>query len=151
MIILYFCKIFVSNLRRSLTNLELRATLIIMINNKFKKIIFSALVLANVFACSSGSRSYQTPAPVQGYQYQQVPYSPPRQDSYYYTPPQSQPYYSPSPYQYQQPASRQYNNPYAVAPQNVYPYYDGDQYYVPPTNYGGSYRDNPSSSAAQKF
>ena len=40
-------------------------------------------------------------------------------------------------YQYP-PASRYYSNPYASPPQNQYPYYDADQYYVPPTYYGTS-------------
>ncbi len=34
-----------------------------------------------------------------------------------------------------QPYSRAYTNPYATPPRQYYPYYDYDQYYVPPTGY----------------
>ena len=45
-------------------------------------------------------------------------------------------------YQYP-PASRYYSNPYAFPPQNNYPYYDSDQYYVPPKSYGtNDYNNN---------
>jgi hypothetical protein len=87
--------------------------------------------------------SFQNPR----YQPQQYAPQPARQDGYYY----SQPYYQGG-YQYQQqPSSRHYSNPYAIAPQNQYPYYDGDQYYVPPTSYGSS-RDNAIPNISnQKF
>lgn len=77
-----------------------------------------------------------------------IQYTPP---SYYYVPPPSK-YYGPSPYQYQKPASKNYSNPYAVQRQNAYPYYDGDQYYVPPTYYGNPYSDNSAPDLGrQKF
>lgn len=103
------------------------------------------------FACSSGSSNNQAVQPNSfnnlNPQYQPQYAPPPRQDGYYY----SQPYYNGG-YQYQyQPASRYYNNPYAVPPQNQYPYYDGDQYYVPPTSYGTN-RDNAIPNISnQKF
>jgi hypothetical protein len=47
-------------------------------------------------------------------------------------------------YQQQAPGSRYYSNPYSIQQpqptQNRYPYYDGDQYYVPP-----SYYDSPDA------
>lgn len=82
----------------------------------------------------------------------QFPVQYPPSSYYYVPPPQPQQYYAPSPYQYQQPASRNYNNPYAVQRQNTYPYYDGDQYYVPPTYYGSPYSDNSAPDmGSQKF
>ncbi len=67
---------------------------------------------------------YRQPAyPPQGYAPQQQPY---------YYPPQQQPYYAP---QQPPPGSRFYSNPYAIPPTSEYPYYDADQYYVPPTSY----------------
>lgn len=103
------------------------------------KSILVLLIAANLFACSSGGEVSQTSSP----SYNQ--YSPPRQNYNYNSPPS---YYG-SPYQYQYPSSRQYNNPYALPPQSQYPYYDGDQYYVPPTYYGRSINDN--SAINQKF
>lgn len=62
----------------------------------------------------------------------QVPYQQAPQP-YYYQQPQS--YYPPvAPYQ-PQGGSRYYSNPYAIPPSSQYPYYDADQYYVPPTYY----------------
>ena len=52
-------------------------------------------------------------------------------------------------YQYP-PASRYYSNPYAFPPQNHYPYYDADQYYVPPTYYGPTDND-VSDGEFEKF
>ncbi len=63
---------------------------------------------------------YQQPYPPQ---YQQAP----QQAPYYY--PQQQSYYPP------QGGSRFYSNPYAIPATTQYPYYDADQYYVPPTYY----------------
>lgn len=37
-----------------------------------------------------------------------------------------------------QPNSRSYSNPYSYPTRNYYPYYDFDQYYVPPTQYQGN-------------
>ena len=65
------------------------------------------------------------------------PYPPRSRDGYYYGNPNPYPqsygniYNAP-------PTSRQYNNPYSFPPQNQYPYYDGDHYYVPPTYYGAT-------------
>jgi hypothetical protein len=113
--------------------------------------------LINIFACSSNNnQSEQNSARPTNNQYQQPQYTtvpptpyapaPARQDGYYYAP-QQQPAY-----QYQQPASRYYSNPYAMPPQNQYPYYDGDQYYVPPTYYGSPNHDNAFPSASnQKY
>lgn len=42
------------------------------------------------------------------------------------------------------PSSRAYRNPYDAPPNNYYPYYDLDQYYVPPTYYN-NYRSNSES------
>ncbi len=70
---------------------------------------------------------YQQPYPAQ---YQQAP-----QPAPYYYPQQQQGYYPPaSPYP-PQGGSRFYSNPYAIPAATQYPYYDADQYYVPPTYY----------------
>lgn len=125
-----------------------------MINNFLQFTIKSAsviLILTTLFACATDNNKSANPTYNQYQQQPQYAPSPTRQDGYYYSP-SGQPAYSSSPYQYQQPASRYYSNPYAMPPQNQYPYYDGDQYYVPPTYYGGPGRDNPaSSSASQKY
>jgi len=100
-------------------------------------------------ACSSKTTNQVQPTPLynQNQQYHPQQYVPPRQDGYYY----SRPYYNGG-YQYQQqPASRTYNNPYAIPPQNQYPYYDGDQYYVPPTSYGTNRDNSIPSISNQKF
>ncbi len=61
---------------------------------------------------------------------------------YYYSQPYPQQQQSPQPqyYQQQQPmqqgGSRAYSNPYSFQPSPQYPYYESDQYYVPPTYYG---------------
>ena len=51
---------------------------------------------------------------------------------------------------YNQPHSRQYNNPYAYPPQNYYPYYDSDQYYIPPSGYHNYEQDNYYRNGAGK-
>ncbi len=91
-----------------------------------------------LLSCIFNSCTYQDPDSaeyVRPYQQQSVPIQRGRaNDGYYYRPPQQYPGYG-----YQTPpASRYYSNPYAVPPQNVYPYYDGDQYYRPPSAYGTS-------------
>ena len=101
---------------------------------------FSFLCL---FACSSSNENKSSPNHYQPvYQYPNA-YQPPvnRRDGYYYSP---RAYRAPSSY---------YSNPYAFPPQNNYPYYDGDQYYVPPSYYGtGSISDNQfPGSVNQKF
>jgi hypothetical protein len=48
---------------------------------------------------------------------------------------QYQPQYYQAPVMYYQPNSRAYSNPYALPQQYATPYYDSDQYYIPPTNY----------------
>lgn len=60
----------------------------------------------------------------------------PAPDYYYY-----QPYYP----QYQRPASRYYNNPYSFQPPAQYPYYDTDQYYVPPAAYNPAVENEPNT------
>ncbi len=114
--------------------------------------VLFALILSSLFSCSASNDQVNSPRPVYTNPYQQQQQYQPQglpQDGYYYSP--KSPYQS-SPYQYQQPASRYYSNPYAMPPQNQYPYYDGDQYYVPPTSYGIRNQDNsPNSSASQKF
>ncbi len=114
------------------------------------------VILIIPLVCNACRSNYPASTPVaplynQNQQYQQpVPYAQPaRQDGYYYSQP---PAYYNGGYQYQQqPASRYYSNPYAIPPQNQYPYYDGDQYYVPPTYYGTN-RDNAApTNASQKF
>jgi hypothetical protein len=60
-------------------------------------------------------------------------------DGYYYVPPTRYPsQYAP----YNHPSSRMYNNPYSHPPKNYYPYYDSDNYYVPPTNQRAIPTDN---------
>jgi hypothetical protein len=117
---------------------------------KIRAFLALLIVLFFCVACGSNSNYPVQPTPLynQNPQYQPQQYVPPaRQDSYYY----SQPYYSGG-YQYQQqPASRTYNNPYAIPPQNQYPYYDGDQYYVPPTNYGTNRDNSIPTISSQKF
>lgn len=50
--------------------------------------------------------------------------------------PHSQPkYYTPQYTPYNQPRSKDYRNPYQAPPRNYSPYYDSDQYYVPPTQF----------------
>jgi len=52
------------------------------------------------------------------------------------------PYIAPQSYApYTQPYSRGYKNPYNAPPRTYYPYYDMDQYYVPPTYYNGYYNN----------
>lgn len=62
--------------------------------------------------------------PQQQYYQQQGGYPAQNPGGYY------QPYTNQAP-----PSSRFYSNPYAIPPSNNYPYYDGDQYYVPPNAY----------------
>ncbi len=103
------------------------------------KSILVLLIAANLFSCSAGREVEQTSSTSHNQ------YSPPRQNYQY----DYNPAYYGGHYQYQYPSSRRYNNPYAFPPQNQYPYYDGDQYYVPPTYYGRSINDN--SAINQKF
>ena len=94
--------------------------------------------LSSCFSSESGqSRNNPSQLPVPQYG---------QPNPYYYQP---QPVQSVAPVYYAPaPASRYYSNPYAFPPQGQYPYYDGDQYYVPPTNYGTS--DN-APAFSQKF
>lgn len=75
---------------------------------------------------------------------------------YYYRQPTYPSYYQAQPYRqnaYQGDygGSRYYSNPYAMPPQQNYPYYDGDQYYVPPTYYNNAepYPKNSSYLSTQ--
>jgi hypothetical protein len=95
----------------------------------FKALLILILLIIFMFLASCSSDKNQT------YQYQQY-------DSYLQSEKNaprenrdSQPTYINNPNQYQFPNSSYYSNPYALPPQNKYPYYDGDQYYVPPTYY----------------
>lgn len=119
--------------------------MIINHSSQFKSTpILVLLPLAILCGCSSGNQS-------QNYKYQQQQplYNQAQRQNYYAPQP---PIYTNSPYNYQQPASRSYSNPYALPPQNQYPYYDGDQYYVPPTYYGSPNADNPiNPSFSNKF
>ena len=89
-----------------------------MIRRKLQyRFSYNALVIITLFASFSCVRP--EPAPVGGYY---APYN------------QGRPY--PERYEtYSQPHSRAYKKPYDVAPYQYYPYYDYDQYYVPPTQY----------------
>lgn len=130
--------------------------------------ILSLIALMSLVGCSSGPdnnySNYRNSSYGQGNfngnQYQQQPQQqyqqqtplqqmPPSQNGYYNQAPS---YYGGGYQQQVPPSSRYYNNPYALPQQNQYPYYDGDQYYVPPTYYGTSPSDNnvPSPSN-QKF
>ena len=67
----------------------------------------------------------------------------------YKTPYQYQNQYAPiQQYQPYQPNSRAYSNPYAFPQQYAPPFYDSDQYYVPPTNYYNTeaIQNSPASS-----
>lgn len=91
---------------------------------------------------------YRQPQYHQGYQ--QPAYRQPR-------PNYQQPIYAQPPYQQPQyptaGGSRYYSNPYAIAPQpyqGYSPYYDGDQYYTPPTYYNNiepSQRSAPGNNS----
>lgn len=91
-------------------------------------------------------QQYQQYAP-QGYnpapqQYSQ-PYQYQQQPSYY--PPQG---YGQQGYQQVTPGSRFYSNPYAIPPSTNYPYYDADQYYVPPSySANAEYQSSPRPDA----
>lgn len=107
-----------------------------------------ALCLPALFISCVSSPNNTAPSPSYQYQQPQQQYAPqqaPRPDGYYYSPPT---YYAP---QQQAPASRYYSNPYAFPPQNSYPYYDGDQYYVPPSSYGVNRDNNIPTPSNQKF
>lgn len=72
------------------------------------------------------------------YYYRQRAYNPPQQQQYGSPPPS--PYYGGN----VAPGSRFYSNPYAIPPTTQYPYYDADQYYVPPTYYRNIEKDQRS-------
>ena len=90
---------------------------------------FLIIICLFVCSCSSGQDNnygnYKTP-----YQNQYAPKQ------------QYQPYYIPN--------SRAYTNPYALPSQYATPYYDTDQYYVPPTDYYNIER-NQNSPASNKY
>lgn len=87
-------------------------------------------------------RQGQAMPPQQNYQPQQYQ----QQQPY---PPQPNPYVSqPNPYT-SQGGSRFYANPYTIT--NSYPGYDVDQYYVPPTNYGGEVQQNQVKNYNENF
>jgi hypothetical protein len=98
---------------------------------KIFKLIMAFMFLSLVTSCFSVEHSSDAPySPAKPYR--QV--APVARDPYYEAPPAYPPSYG-GVYQYP-PASRYYSNPYASPPQNSYQYYDGDQYYRPPTAYG---------------
>ncbi|MFT5702797.1 MAG: hypothetical protein ACJAZX_001089 [Rickettsiales bacterium] len=122
-----------------------------VINPLIIKSFLATLVLSSLFACSSNDQNTNFTRPNQYSQpYSRQPQQNTGRDPYYSRPSQQR-YYGDSPYQYQQPASRYYSNPYAMPQQNQYPYYDGDQYYVPPTSYGGNNQDNSAPAFSQKY
>jgi len=97
-----------------------------------------------IFSCSSNESSPYTnynPNPQPNYQ-NSYPY----QNQYYNAP---TPYYQ-APAPYYQPNSRAYSNPYILPQQYASPYYDTDQYYVPPSSYYNIERPQ-SSGANNKF
>jgi hypothetical protein len=114
------------------------------------------MTLLIVFLCSSCYTAYngtddgfnfQPQAPNSG----AVPFDPssqPRQQSISPQPPSQPLATAPDYYQYppayQPSGSKAYTNPYSSPPQNVYPYYDSDQYYIPPSNQ----RNAPSGAAS---
>jgi hypothetical protein len=75
------------------------------------------------------------PQPYQPQAYQPVYQPPMYQPQYQQMPPQSYYYQQQPTYYPPQGGSRYYSNPYAIPPSSRYPYYDSDQYYVPPTYY----------------
>jgi len=92
-----------------------------------------------------GQASQQQPY----YGQQQQPSYPQQQQQQYpqqqYGQQQPAPYYPPQ--NSTPPGSRFYSNPYAMPPStNQYQYYDGDQYYVPPTYYNNVERQPSSTS-----
>jgi hypothetical protein len=98
------------------------------LNRFFSKLLYKAALvfsLGFLFSCKFGVQE-QRPAQVDYYPVQQQYYQP----VYQYRRP-VQPYW-----QGGAPSSRYYNNPYDI-PATGYgqPYYDDDQYYVPPTYY----------------
>ena len=81
-----------------------------------------------------------------------------KQDQYYENnkiPYQYQNQYAPiQQYQPYIPNSRVYTNPYALPQQYSPPYYDSDQYYIPPTNYyniEGNQNSLQNSPASNKY
>jgi len=58
-------------------------------------------------------------------------------------------YHQPIYPQYGAPGSRAYNNPYAFQPPAQYPYYDADQYYIPPSNFYSGERDQRIAPSRQ--
>ena len=93
--------------------------------SNFYKVVLT-LSLSLLFSCKFGSTQQQRP--------REDYYAPPPQQYYQPTSHYRQP---PQPYwQGGAPSSRYYENPYEI-PATPYgqPYYDADQYYVPPTYY----------------
>jgi hypothetical protein len=88
---------------------------------------------------------YQQPSAPPNQYYQSPQYAPVPQQQYY----QSQQV----PYSYGgAPASRFYSNPYDVQPMQQYrPYYDADQYYVPPTKYNNVELQPKASNGSGPF
>ncbi|MFT6333207.1 MAG: hypothetical protein ACJAW3_001564 [Lentimonas sp.] len=116
---------------------------------KSKLIIATALILI-MSSCSSGNRREDS-RPTYNQQPSYNNYQNQHNSGQYYgnQPQQQQPYYG-SPYQYNQPSSRYYSNPYALPPRNSQQYYDGDQYYVAPSGYNAYDQDNVQINPNQK-
>ncbi len=93
-----------------------------------QKFIFLIGLLLLIFSCTR-DRNYPRDNAV-------------RLDSYQHYPQNYQPYVRSN--------SRSYSNPYNNPPQNYYPYYDFDQYYVPPTQYKNVEQNN-NSGPSSKF
>ncbi len=127
--------------------------------------VFCLFALILMSSCSrqgySNNQLYNTPgfdpgtlpnAPNQGapirrvspdYYYRQPSYAPPQR----YAPPPQNSYYGGGNVT---PGSRFYSNPYAIPPSTQYPYYDADQYYVPPTYYRNIEQDQRSPAQVQQ-
>jgi hypothetical protein len=80
--------------------------------------IFSLLIFFTLISCNSNKNYDKYDYIKPNYQYNQQYQRQQNVPKYYYPP-----------------NSRYYNDPYILPQQNASPYYDIDQYYVPPTNY----------------
>lgn len=83
------------------------------------QVCFLIVICLGVFSCNKNDPSLYDRV---GFTKGRSPYQAPQ-----YYPKAYEPYY--------RPYSKGYVNPYYRAPRNYYPYYDHDQYYIPPRNY----------------
>lgn len=103
-----------------------------MIKDKFIRNIFAVSFCLLVLSCAKDGEYEIDGSAYPSYYIPQAP------QYYYHYPKTYQPYYRPS--------SRRYSNPYRTPPTNYYPYYDFDQYYVPPIQYRNIERGGNNSS-----